>query len=177
MGVKRAAVVTATPEIPLAVMAPPGVLGVLDDLSSMILGQLAIRRKLLAILETISEYIEVDCARFVLDCCLGQGGAPVTTPTDHQDEDLAVALHEYPGLLEALARGTGTVVENCGTLGRPIRDNAEGPSLCVPVCRAGGIVGMLCVSTTRGQGSFSPWEVDFCSILANMAGAVLTATS
>ncbi len=177
MGVKRVAAVTAAPEIPLAVLVPPGVLGVLDDLSSMILGQLAIRRKLLAILETISEYIEVDCARFVLDCRLGQGGAPVTTPTNHQDEDLALALRDYPGLLEALARGTGTVVENCGTLGRPIRENAAGSSLCVPVCLAGGIVGMLFVNSSRGQGSFSPWEVDFCSILANMAGAVLNAPS
>ncbi len=177
MGVKRAVAITAAPAIPLAVMAPSGVLGVLDDLSSMILGQLAVRRKLLAILETISEYIEVDCARFVLDCRLGQGGAPVTTPTGHQDEKLALALRDYPGLLEALARGTGTVVENCGTLVRPVRENASGASLCVPVCRAGGIVGMLCVNTSRGQGSFSPWEVDFCSILANMAGAVLSANS
>ncbi len=175
MGEKRAAI--AAPAIPLDVLAPSGVLGVLDDLSSMILGQLATRRKLQAILETLSEHIEVDSAQFVLGCRLGMDGPTMAGATDRGDEQLAISLRDYPGILESLSRGKGTVVENGGTLGRSSRSAGGGSSLCVPVCRSGGIVGLLCVSTSRGEGSFSSWEIDFCSILANMAGAALTTAS
>jgi GAF domain-containing protein len=175
MGEKRA--VTVAPAIPLDVIAPSGVLGVLDDLSSMVLGRLATRRKLQAILETLSEHIEVDCARFVLGCRLGLDGLTATAAVDCGDERLADSLRDYPGIFESLSRGKGTVVENGGTLGRCSRGADGGSSLCVPVCRSGGIVGLLCVSTSRGRGSFSSWEVDFCSILANMAGAALTTVS
>ncbi len=173
MGEKRA--VTIPPAIPPAVNAPPGVLGVLDDLSSMILGQSATRRKLQAILETLSNHIDVDTARFVLGCRLGRDGLTAAPAADGRDERLTASLRDYPGILESLSRGAGTVVENGGTLGRVAGKDTDGSSMCVPVCRGGGIVGLLCVSTTRGRGNFSPWEVDFCSILANMAGAALTA--
>lgn len=174
MGVKRAATVSTA--FSLDVVAPSGVLGVLDDLSSMILGQMATGRKLQAILETLSEHIDVDCARFVINYRLTREGLSAFTSSSGRDEQLVAALKEYPAILESLTRGTGTVVENGGTLGRSVRDGAGNSSLSVPVCRNGGIVGLLCVSTSRGRGSFSPWEVDFCSILANMAGAALTAT-
>jgi len=174
MGEKR----TAAPAlmVPLDVMAPPGVLGVLDDLSSMILGQLATRRKLQAILETLSDQIEVDSARFVLVCPLGRENTFADQVVDLRDKELDAVLRDYPVVSKSLSRGTGTVVENGGTLGRTPRGGATG-LLSVPVCGAGGIVGLLCVSTSRGRGSFSPWEIDFCSILANMAGAALNAAS
>jgi len=175
MGEKKAATVSSA--ISLDVSAPSGVLGVLDDLSSMILGELATRRKLQAILETLSEHIEVDNARFILGCRLGMDGLSTTADPNRRDEQLAVFLRDYPGILESLSRGKGTVVENGGTLDRSSRFDGRGSSLCVPVCRGGSIVGLLCVSTSRGQGSFSHWEVDFCSILANMAGAALTTSS
>jgi hypothetical protein len=169
MGEKRTT--TATAAIPLDLIAPPGVLCVLDDLSSMILGRMAIDRKLQAILETLSEHIDVDCARFVLNCRLAQEGLSAGTTAGGPDERLAAALKEYPAILESLAGGTGTVVQIDGVL----RDNTiSGSSLSVPVCRDGDIVGLLCVSAPHGREGFSPWEVDFCSILANMAGAALT---
>ncbi len=171
MGEKRALASVAV--TPLSGNAPPGVLSVLDDLSSMILGQLATRRKLQAILETISDQIEVDSARFVLTCRLGRESGGTAPAADRRDKQLSAALRGYPGIRESITRGTGTVVENDGTLGRTSLRNTTG-SLSVPVCRAGRIIGLLCISTSRGRGSFSPWEVDFCSILANMAGAALT---
>jgi hypothetical protein len=171
MGEKRAA--GSSTAIPLAVKAPQGVLGVLDDLSSMILGQLATRRKLQAILETLSDHIEVDSARFVLGCDLGGDGFSAAPAADGGDDQLSAFLRSYPGILESITNGTGTVVENNGTLGRKPKNDLPGSSLSVPICRGGGIVGLLCVSTSRGEGRFSPWEVDFCSILANMAGASL----
>jgi GAF domain-containing protein len=174
MGEKRGA--TFPQALPLDVMAPSGVLGVLDDLSSMILGRMAIDRKLQAILETLSEHIDVDCARFVLNYRLARDGNSAVIAEGGWDRQLAATVKEYPLILESLASGTGTVVENGGTLGRSVRNSASESSLCVPVCRNGSIIGLLCVSTSRGRGSFSPWEVDFCSILANMAGAALTAT-
>lgn len=175
MGEKRVATIPTA--IPLAVNVPPGVLCVLDDLSSMILGQLATRRKLQAILETLSEHIDVDYARFVLCCRLARDDSTVAPAADSCDERLAASLRDYPEILESLSRGTATVVENGDTFGRVTGEGAGDSSLCVPVCRGGGIVGLLCVSTTRGRGDFSSWEVDFCSILANMAGAALTAAS
>ncbi len=175
MGEKRAASVPTA--IPLDVIAPSGVLGVLDDLSSMILGQMATDRKLRAILETLSEHIDVDGARFVLNCRLARESYSAVPSARRRGQDLDAVLKEYPAILDSLTRGTGTVVENGGTLGRSDTHGNGGSSLCVPVCRNGGIVGLLCVSTSRGRGSFSPWEVDFCSILANMAGAALTAAS
>lgn len=171
MGEKRT--VGRSTTIPQVVKAPQGVLGVLDDLSSMILGQLATHRKLQAILETLSDHIEVDSAWFVLGCELGGDGDTTASLTNDDDHELTAFLRSYPRILESISNGTGTVVENNGTLGRSMKKGAPGSSLSVPVCLGGGIVGLLCVSTSRGQGRFSPWEVDFCSILANMAGASL----
>lgn len=164
MGQKRVA--SAAPAIPLEASAPSGVLGVLDDLSSMILGELATRRKLQAILETLSDHVEVDDARFVLGCRLDpERQVPVAG-----DPRLA-ALRGYPELLRSLAGGEGTVVENGSLAG----SDPHGTALSVPICRGGGIIGLLCISTPPGRGGLSPWEVDFCSILANMAGAALSA--
>lgn len=164
MGQKRAA--TAPPAIPLETHAPSGVLGVLDDLSSMILGELATRRKLQAILETLSEHLEVDDASIVLGCRLGrERHAPSVG-----DPRLA-ALRDYPGLLSTVAGGEGTLVANGSRAG----SDSRGAAFSVPICRGGGIIGLLCISTPPDRVGLSPWEVDFCSILANMAGAVLSA--
>jgi len=167
---KRAA--ATPPAIPLEVNVPSGVLGVLDDLSSMILGELATRRKLQAILETLSEHIDVERARFVLDCRLGRDSRAL--PAGPGDPRLAALLGDYPALRDSLTRGRATVVESGGPPAAAAGDDANDASICVPICRGGGIVGLLCVSVPRARGGLSPWEVDFCSILANMAGAALT---
>ena len=137
MGEKRTAIPALTAQLNAA--APPGVLGVLDDLSSMILGKLATRRKLQAILETLSDQIEVDSARFVLACPLGRENSSADR-IDGRDRELDAVLRDYPVVSESLSRGTATVVENGGTLGRAPGGGATG-SLSVPVCGAGGIVG------------------------------------
>ena len=100
MSDKRTATATAATVMPLEVIAPSGVLGVLDDLSSMILGRMAIDRKLQAILETLSDHIEVDCARFVLDCRLADEAVAGDGSADCRDEQLAAELKDYPTILE-----------------------------------------------------------------------------
>jgi len=164
MGQKRAA--TALPAIPLEAHAPSGVLGVLDDLSSMILGELATRRKLQAILETLSEHLDVNDASIVLGCRLGR-----ERHTPSAGDPRLAALSDYPGLLRTVAGGEGTLVANGSLPG----GDSRGAALSVPICRGGGIIGLLCISTPPGHVGLSPWEIDFCSILANMAGAVLNA--
>lgn len=158
---------------------PSGVLGVLYDLSSLVLSGVEPQRKLRAILETITDLLPVErCCLVLLEQGTDGGRLPAANDLDPLGE-LDGALEKYPAIRRALSTGRVVLVDSPPGEARgtavPGRPGTFGLSsiLTAPVHFDGEIIGILFIRLSPGRCGFRPWEADFCAVLANIAAPSL----